>query len=499
MNLNIKEIVRPATRVDLTHAVKFNDKYYCFFDERGLFSFQDEIKHFFIISQNGTILNEIKVPEELFHCSYFDLFIRKNNLFLKEYYDHKSFCFDTNKLEWKKIKVVNDKIYEDENYIITFLDFGEWGCTTWFTDKKTKKEYELGTNSTFVNRLNGFYYLTDGQGVIEIDDPRRLKPCKINYYYEIIKKKKFFHQGSISYEGSKVIYADSTYDPWSFEEPKRWVITSFVFDNQLFQLCVDSNTTYVARIENKELVPIQNIGKKYSTFNWHYSYRGENLANNQRFLKIREDNNTFGFIEINDNKIDIHYLIHNLDSLKYLGSDGFEKLLGFVSKNIDDLTMMKVDSLEIKLNGTDLRTDKKGNFHNSYYPNKSNYLIAGTKEYAKVEDEIIAQTTEYFFIAQNSRVKAIFLEWSETNPYKEGNPFKTSFFKDPKFANRFKQKFEEIKRIVTQQLGKILTEARPRNGQIELTWKSDNGVIVTLYSPTTFDDYRQIRMIIYKE
>ncbi len=40
MFINIKDIARPASRINLTHAVKFNDKYYCFFEEQGLYAYK---------------------------------------------------------------------------------------------------------------------------------------------------------------------------------------------------------------------------------------------------------------------------------------------------------------------------------------------------------------------------------------------------------------------------------------------------------------------------
>ncbi|MCH7733345.1 MAG: hypothetical protein IIB44_12705, partial [Candidatus Marinimicrobia bacterium] len=69
-----------------------------------------------------------------------------------------------------------------------------------------------------------------------------------------------------------------------------------VFNNQLLQVYTDNNSTYIAKIKNGKIVPIQNLGKKYSIFNWYNSYRGNNLNNYSRFLKFKEDNNTYGFI-----------------------------------------------------------------------------------------------------------------------------------------------------------------------------------------------------------
>jgi len=102
MSLDIKEIVRPASHVKMTHAVRLNDKYYCFFRETGLYSYKIKAKYFLIISNNGTILHNIKVPKEIENNIYFDFFIRNGRMLAKTYMNHDSFYFDLNKLKWIK-------------------------------------------------------------------------------------------------------------------------------------------------------------------------------------------------------------------------------------------------------------------------------------------------------------------------------------------------------------------------------------------------------------
>jgi hypothetical protein len=260
--------------------------------------------------------------------------------------NHDSFYFDVETLEWKKIKELDDRVYEDDNFIIACLDFGEWGASTWFIDKKTKKEYVLGIYGTTVNVLNGKYYFSDAVEIRVIENPLNLKQCDESYYYETAKKKDTFYEGSDSFIGSNVIYQYNTSDYWEWENPEKLILTSFVANNELYHLCADSNTTYIAQIKNNEIIPLQDIGRKYSITNWYDSYRGKNLDNNNRFLKFKDDANTFGFIEINNNNIDIHYLKSNIDSLDYLGTDGFERLFAGIMLNSDGLNM---ESLIIKI------------------------------------------------------------------------------------------------------------------------------------------------------
>jgi len=263
INIDLKRIVRPASRVSLIHAVKYNDKYYCFFQEQGLYSFRIEKKYFLIISKIGTILEIIKIPSEIEQGGLnFDFFKRKDSLLIKTYLDKTSFYFDAEKLKWKKINELDDRVFEDDNFIIEYLDFGEWGQRTWFIDKKTKKEYVISASSKIVNKLRGKYYFTNGSEIREIDNPYKLKLCDKDYYYE--KAKIDIYNENNYLIGSNLIYRDTTFSEWDFEESKRYIETSFVFKNQLLQFYTDSSSTYIAKIKNGKIVPIQNLGKKFS-------------------------------------------------------------------------------------------------------------------------------------------------------------------------------------------------------------------------------------------
>lgn len=499
IHLDIKKIVQPVSKVDLSHVVKFQNKYYCFFRERGLYFFQKDTRYFLIISKDGRVLNQIDIPNEIKDSNYFDFFQKRDSLIVKTYMYHDSFYFDNNGLEWKKIKKVDDSVYEDEKYNITFLDFGEWGETTWFIDKKTNKEYMLGTRGTTVNRHNNKYYLTNGSKVEVVDDPHKLKECDEQEYYIVVRDKKGYKEGTYSTLGSKKIYQDTIYSPWSFKEPKQRIMTSFVYNNQLFQLFNDVDSTYIGKIENQVLIPIQNIGKKYSTFNWYYSYRGNNLDNNKRVLKFKEDNNTFGTIEINNNKIDIHFMKHNIDSLNYLGDDGFDKFLDYSVKNIDDLSLDKTDSIERVLQGTDMKIVRKYNFPRGYIPDKIILDIKESKKYIKVEDEIISLTSEYYYTLPNNFVKSIFLEWTNTKPYKDSNSSLLSSTERRVVVERFKEKLKEIIRIVTNQTNIKPIIKNKENNYVEWIWESNNGTTIHLYGSNTFNRRIEIRLVIFKE
>jgi len=220
----------------------------------------------------------------------------------------KSYYLDLHTLTLVETPEPDDVIYEDEKVYVTYLDFGEWGSTTWFKYKSSGKEYVLASSGTIINRIDSSYYISAGARVLKIDNPLKMKQCDKKHYYQNVKKKDF-SEGTNSLLGTEALYNDTTYSQWDFKEPKLRIATSFKFDNKLFYLCTDSAQTFIAKLENKKLIPIQNIGQKYSTFDWHYSYRCKLRNDGFQLLKFdTKTNNTFGFIEIEQNKINIRYL-----------------------------------------------------------------------------------------------------------------------------------------------------------------------------------------------
>ena len=108
MYVDLTDIAAPASVFSLTHAVKLNDTYYCFFRQNGLYGYHIEHKYFLIISNKGAILQNIKVPKEIDDDSYFDFFIRDGSLIIRTYYDERCFKLDLKKLKWKRIKFCNN-------------------------------------------------------------------------------------------------------------------------------------------------------------------------------------------------------------------------------------------------------------------------------------------------------------------------------------------------------------------------------------------------------
>jgi hypothetical protein len=306
IDLEVKELIKPATKVELTHAVKRKDIFYCFFKEVKNDNSRRDIKFFFIFSEKGDNLRKIEVPTEIQNTVYYDLFLRNDTIFAKTYMNSKTFYFDIDRQKWKKTSAVDDMIYEDDRFYFTYLDFGEWGSTSWIKDKQTKKEYELASSGEIVNRVDSIYYITSGLRILKIDDPTELKKSNSDYLYEDIRKKDH-SEGTNSLQGAEIVFKDTTFSEWDWidKEPKLSIATSFVRENKLYHICVDSTKTFIAELENGQLKPFQNIESKLFFFDWYYSHRSNIQKDGSKLLKFKT-NNKFGIMEINRQDINIY-------------------------------------------------------------------------------------------------------------------------------------------------------------------------------------------------
>lgn len=306
IDLEIKELIKPATKVELTHAVKHKDIFYCFFNEVKKDNSRRDIKFFFIFSEKGDNLRKIDIPKEIQNTVYFDLFLRNDTIFAKTYMNSKTFYLDKDKQKWEKTSEVDDMIYEDDKFYFTYLDFGEWGSTTWVKDKQTGNEYELASSGEIVNRIDSTYYITSSLRILKIDNPAKMKESSSSYLYEVIRKNDHA-EGTNSLQGAEIIFEDTTFSEWDWidKEPKLRIVTSFVRENKLYHLCVDSTKTFIAEIENGQMKPLQKIDSKLSFFDWYYSYRNKIQRDGNQLLKFKT-HNKFGMLEISRQDINIY-------------------------------------------------------------------------------------------------------------------------------------------------------------------------------------------------
>ncbi len=379
VNININGRIGPS--------VMYNNKYFCFYNTANPYSSQS-FKHFYILSSNGTIESKIEVPDEM-NATYYDIHIRHDSIITKTYMDQGTFWLDPVNLKWIKIKEVNDLIFEDENLYVTFLDFGEWGYTSWFKDKKTGVEYESALYSPTINKINDIYYVSTGRGVFEISDLSKMKKCSPYYYYSVVEKKDHV-EGSESTMGTKALFLDTANEGKS----NLYIATSFVSNNRLYLLCSENNEIFISSVENGKIVPLQMIGRNLVIYDYYYSYRCQMLKDNRQVLKFKDkyNDNLYGFLEIIGDKIKIHYL-NNIYTEKQLGTQeavkAFNSIFELIYTNNGDIHLAQIDSIEPVLGGMDVTPHHKMSIGRDYYPNKDNVELETPRAYKKIEDSTI--------------------------------------------------------------------------------------------------------------
>lgn len=485
VNININGRIGPS--------VMFNNKYLCFYETENPYSSQS-FMHFYILSSNGTIENKIEVPDEM-NTTYYDLHIRHDSIITKTYMNQGTFWLDPVNLKWIKIKDVDDLIFEDENLYATSLDFGEWGYTTWFKDKKTGIEYEAAFYRPRINKISDVYYVSTGRGAFEINDLSKMKKCSPDYYYSLVEKKDEV-DGSESTMGANALFIDSTNDG----ESNLYIATSFVSNNQLYLLCSENNDLFISSIKNGKIVPIQMIAHNLMVYDYYYSYRCQMLKDNRQVLKFKDKNNDnlYGFIEIKGDKIKIHYLT-NTYTEKQLGTEeavtAFNSIFELIYSNNGNVFLNKIDSIEPALGGLDVTPHHKMSIGRDCYPNKDNVELETPRTYKKLEDSAITLLSNYYYEKQMGSVKVFFFEWKETKV--DGFGFDETNDEIKRKSSHFNSRFQNLKQCITNKCGKPNKKKKEKHGDL-LIWKTKNGLYIKL-SNYDYDNYRHILLTIYKE
>ena len=157
--------------------LKHNGQFYCYFiTDNDKFS-SGSTHHFYILDEKGNLKSKITVPKKL-QTFHYDLYVKNDSIFTTEYYNKDTFFLDEKNKNWIETKKGIDLFYEDKNYAVYSLDFGEWGGVTWFKDTKTNKQYEVAASNPIINKLENVYYITEANKILKIMDPQKLEISK---------------------------------------------------------------------------------------------------------------------------------------------------------------------------------------------------------------------------------------------------------------------------------------------------------------------------------
>jgi len=293
---------------EMTHALKYHNKFYILFEQQ-IFEYGDYGKRLYIFS-NGKVEKVIDLPERT-EVGYLDFFVKNDSIILKPYKSKQDYYFDTQNFIWKEIAKVDDLIFEDDKFYIYSLDFGEWGGIIWFKEKNTGNEYYVEGSTPLVNRVDTTYYLTTFYEVLKIENPLQLNKCNFDVLYENFERrgKEYYRYGDPV--GYSIIYNDTThpyFTPNFVFIYKPRIVNSFVWKNELFHIYEADSITYLAKIENNSIKPIQEIGKRL------FFYRYLNVNDKNELLKFRtKDEQLSGLMEVVDNKIFFHYIVNQAE------------------------------------------------------------------------------------------------------------------------------------------------------------------------------------------
>lgn len=447
INFNLNNIFRPVSKIQMTASLKYNNEYYSIFEEKQMYDFGHSENYMIKFDGSGKILFAEKLPQTLSY--YTDFFVHENNIYIQSQ-DNVRYIFDFKTKKFNETKKGDDLVYEDKDYKVMFKSFGEWGLATWFINKKNKSEHFTSLDGQDVNFLNGKFYITNTSAVWEISNPHDLTRCNPNQYYDVINRKKFGMFESYDYtKGIHSIYKDSIqYNPDNFrssiEDLKYAFITSFVANENLYQITQLKDKTAITEIKNNTVEIVHTFDEKFKLFSWYNQFR--NNKNNQKFIKFKNEYNSFGFFEVENNNIDITKVNYKYDTIQYIKSDEILQLLSDLStKKI--ISKNEILAFENATIGIDIQKYRNNINHNGYYPRKFEKIDIETLDFVKSENEFLTQDIEYLFTKNDYHLKSIFIDYDRTKFFNsEGKNFFPIRSENTKENDhKFKEKYAEIR------------------------------------------------------
>jgi len=469
--------------------LKFNENFYCYFKtDNDKFS-SGSNHQFYVLDKDGKIKSQIDVPKKL-QTVYYDLYIKNDTIFTTEYYDHNTFYLDQTNNTWIEIKKGIDLYYDDKEYSIYSLDFGEWGGVTWFKDKQTGQQFEIGATTPVINKLGDSYYLTTGKSVLKIDNPKKLDKSEEPYdYQQAVIDERYHREGNYSTNGAETVFE---YENDDYFNPTFSLTTSFISNEKLYHLYKDSISTKIGTLENKKLVPFYEFKSEVKPFQWYYDTRNPIQNNNFQSVQFRTDKDSvYGIIEINKNDFKVTQF-NNIYIEPVFGekkmNEWLENTFDNYYSNFSALTLNQIDKVEQELNATDITQKHK----------ISTYRLDGRnvetpRIYRKIESEKLSLVTMYYYSENDKKIQLVNFEWGKNrNQNQNFEDIVAEMDNEGKEEKLFKQKFDWISDYLKGKLGEPNDYKTDKNGT-EQKWKKDNKLIVLEYSK------RDVELTIYSE
>lgn len=474
---------------EMTHALKYHDKYYVLFKQRVL-KYGGYGKRWLYIFSNGQVERIVDCPKEM-RTVYLDFYAKNDSLILKPYMDKQSYYLNLENHNWIKIDKTDDLIFEDDRFQVFSLDFGEWGGKTWFKEKNTGQEYVLEATTPLVNKIDSIYYLTNSFRVLKIENPRLLNECSDDITYENIESSGKSYSWYGEPIGFDIVYQDTTFDYFDFNYQPH-IVSSFVLDKELLHIYETDTATYIARHKRNSIEPIQKIADNISFYNWHYSYRCSNFNGNNELLKFRTKNEqTFGLLEMIDQEIQVTYFKNKaLLEPKLVGAEKSDSIfvnrLNHILPKFRYLEIRTIDSKEHTWGSFDISPNHHISVGNEWNPN--NYKIDTCTSYLVKEDSIFSNSIMYYGTKDSNLVRVVSIDWDY-----ERNLMKSDSEEHAK--KTFDSKAEFLINYISENIGKQIENDDEKNF-IRRTWETTGGIILYL---SYNQKYYGIRLAIYEK
>ena len=526
--INASDFISPISTFEMKWAAKYHGYYFCIFQEQQIYGygFRGDDHRLLVISEDEKNVVEVKLPKDFQDDYHGDLFVRHDTLYLRPYqvpYKQNGYWFDMDTWKWVPVNEVSNVIYEDDMYSVAVINVGEWGTYTWFIEKNVSNVYiqensmssiisDIGDNTTSVRikpfnaevkdvcnqyvmpgmlsriiKKDSVYYCIRGNKVDTLATLNgKAKLCDENETYQSVIRDKLrcLYQwgtyGNTDFNGLSPIptmfkfvgrednnnwWGERTYDTVFFD--------AFLINGEIYYLVNNQKQTVISKIKDGKLQEKFDLGHRYGFFKMHDSFRGINLAPNPCFQQLEKDKNSYGVLEIQDTIIHIFHIIHNQDTLPYIGTDNIEPRLKFLLDHLENLKFSQIDSVE-----KSLRATGQGDFRdlaNGYYPDKYQTGKYERYSYYTVIDSKKTLSVDYCVHKSNSVVRGAFFDWVITKHYNSD----TQVWRCDN--DNVKPIVEKVRRILTRQIGKEPVKSNNGAGKIQYFEWNYNQVKVKLY------------------
>lgn len=437
--------------------LKNDDKFYMF-AEQDLHPYTTQEAKFLKIFKSKKIEFETQISDNM-NTVYIDFFKKNDSILYKKYLDNDTYYLDK-KFSWIKTAYKSDDlIYQDKYFYVTSLNFGEFGQRTWFKDKKTKREYDFDLFVSIINKIKNDYYITKSKNIYLLSNPKTLRKTPQSDYYNNYKNSNKY---SNSYKDSNALKILFSTDKKDF-----YIATSFVFNNRLYHICRESESTYIGEIIDKKITIVQELPKDIIPFSKYFNYRNKIQNNKQIVQFLTKENNLTGIIEINNNKVTLFYFKNQYKNeyLDYANAKiEFEKKVDFLYKNIGKISLKEISNYEkIPVPVT--------HYMKLQYSEKKNQDFKGPQIYKTIEDNFLELHTLYSYNNQNI-IEGITFDWNRNLDYEN----KTKSVDHDSIKKGENERYNNIKKFLISKFGKPKHESENDDNK-KNTWEIEDKII----------------------